>query len=316
MILVTGATGALGRLVTARLAGRDDVVAGSRAPEAVPAGTPARLIDFEDPASLEEGFTGADTLLLISAGYGEDDVVIARHGAAIDAAEKAGVSHIVYTSLSAAGDHLAYALAHRWTERRLREGAASWTILRNGLYAELLATLAPVVDGRITAPLGSGRLAAVAREDLADVAALVTTGASAHAGRTYELVGEEAVGGAELAEAFSGATGGTVSYEPGTPPAEVTAVTAVSRGAVSYEPGTLAGAREAFTALGLAPFQVPMLVSTYSSIANGFMDATDGDLRDLLGRAPRSALEVIVAELGRVAAEGPLPGRGEGRGPV
>ncbi|MEU4536365.1 NAD(P)H-binding protein [Streptosporangium sp. NPDC023825] len=275
MILMTGATGALGRLVATRLAGRDDVVIGSRAPETVPTGKPARLIDFEDPASLEEGFAGVDTLLLISAGYGEDDVVIARHGAAIEAAEKAGVAHIVYTSLSAAGDHLAYALAHRWTERRLREGTASWTILRNGLYAELLATLAPAVDGRITAPLGAGRLAAVAREDLADVAALVATGAPAHAGRTYELVGEAAIGGAELAAVLTEATGDTVSYEP----------------------GTLAGAREAFAALGLAPFQVPMLVSTYSSIANGFMDATGGDLRALLGGAPRSALEVIVAGL-------------------
>ncbi|MEU8200219.1 NAD(P)H-binding protein [Streptosporangium sp. NPDC049046] len=271
---MTGATGALGRLVAARLAGRDDVVIGSRAPEAVPAGTPSRLIDFEDPASLREGFTGVDTLLLISAGYGEDDVVIARHGAAIEAAEKAGVSHIVYTSLSAAGDHLAYALAHRWTERRLREGTANWTILRNGLYAELLATLAPVVDGRITAPLGSGRLAAVAREDLADVAALVATDASAHAGRTYELVGEEAVGGAELAAALTEAPGSTVSYEP----------------------STLAEAREAFTALGLAFFQVPMLVGTYSSIANGFMEGTDGDLRSLLGTAPRPALEIITGK--------------------
>jgi len=277
MILMTGATGALGRLVAARLAGRDDVVIGSRAPEAVPAGAPSRLIDFEDHASLEEGFAGADTLLLISAGYGEDDVVIARHGAAIEAAEKAGVSHIVYTSLSVAGDHLTYALAHRWTERRLREGTANWTILRNGLYAELLATLAPVVDGRITAPLGSGRLAAVAREDLADVAALVATDASAHAGRSYELVGEEAVGGVELAAALTEATGSTVSYEP----------------------STLAEAREAFTVLGLASFQVPMLVGTYSSIANGFMDGTDGDLRSLLGAAPRSALEIITGKSSR-----------------
>lgn len=272
MILMTGATGALGRLVATRLAGRDDVVIGSRVTELIPAGSPVRMIDFDDPATLEEGFAGIGTLLLISAGYGEDDVVIARHGAAIEAAEKAGVGHIVYTSLSAAGDHLTYALAHRWTERRLREGVASWTILRNGLYAELLATLAPALEGRITAPLGTGRLAAVAREDLADAAALVVTDASAHAGRTYELVGEEAVGGAELAAALTEATGNTVSYEP----------------------GTLAEAREGLVTLGLEPFQVPMLVSTYSSIANGFMDRTDGDLRNLLGRAPRSALKTIV----------------------
>ncbi|MFI6506650.1 NAD(P)H-binding protein [Streptosporangium sp. NPDC050855] len=275
MILVTGATGALGRLVTERLAGRPDVAIGTRSPEEIPAGSPARRIDFDDPGSLDKGFAGVDTLLLISAGYGEDDVVIARHGAAIDAAERAGVRHIVYTSLSAAGDHLAYALAHRWTERRLRAGTASWTILRNGLYAELLATLAPVADGRITAPLGAGRLAAVARADLAEAAALVAADAPAHAGRVYELVGEQAVGGADLAAALSGATGSTVSYEP----------------------GTLAGAREDLAALGPAPFQIPMLVGTYSCIAHGFMDGTGGDLRNLLGRAPRPALEIATAVL-------------------
>ncbi|WP_371780832.1 NAD(P)H-binding protein [Streptosporangium subroseum] len=279
MILVTGATGALGQLVVERLARRDDVLIGTRSPEQVPAGLPVRRIDFDDPASLADGFAGVDTLLLISAGYGEDDVVIARHGAAIEAASIAGIGHIVYTSLSAAGDHLAYALAHRWTERRLREGAAGWTILRNGLYAELLATLASVVDGRITAPLGDGRLAAVAREDLADAAVRVVTDISAHAGRTYELVGEQAVGGADLAAALT-KDGGS---------------------AVSYEPGTLAQAREVFAAFGLAPFQVPMLVSTYSSIANGFMSDTEGDLRTLLGKAPRSVLDVIAGALSPVA---------------
>ncbi|MBG0820743.1 NAD(P)H-binding protein [Planomonospora sp. ID91781] len=277
MILVTGASGALGRLVIEHLAARPaeapDVVAGTRNPERVPAGVPVRRIDFDDPASLAGGFDGVDTLLLVSAGYGEDDAVIARHGAAIDAAEKAGVGHIVYTSLSAAGDHLPYALAHRWTERRLRSGTAGWTILRNGLYAELLATLTPVVDGAITAPLGDGRLAAVAREDLAEAAALVAADAAARAGRICELVGEEAVGGADLARARSAATGT----------------------AVAYEPGTLAQAREAFTALGLAPFQVPMLVGTYSAVAGGFLSGTGGELRDLLGRAPRSALEIAAA---------------------
>ncbi|MBG0813559.1 NAD(P)H-binding protein [Planomonospora sp. ID82291] len=289
MILVTGASGALGRLVIGHLAGRltghavtrasappageGGVVVGTRNPERVPAGAPVRRIDFDDPPSLADGFDGVETLLLVSAGYGEDDAVIARHGAAIDAAEKAGVGHIVYTSLSAAGDHLPYALAHRWTERRLRSGTAGWTILRNGLYAELLAALTPVEDGAITAPLADGRLAAVAREDLAEAAALVAADAAAHAGRTYELVGEQAIGGADLARARAADTGA----------------------AVSYEPGTLAQAREAFTASGLAPFQIPMLVGTYSAIAGGFLSGTGGELRDLLGRTPRSALEIAAS---------------------
>ncbi|MHC0431816.1 NAD(P)H-binding protein, partial [Streptomyces sp. O3] len=167
MLLITGASGGLGQLIAGRLAGREDVVLGTRRPAAG-----ERRIDFDDPASLADGFAGVDTVLLISAGFGEDDTVIARHEAAISAAEKAGVGHLVYTSLSGDGDHLAYALAHRWTERRLRASSLEWTVLRNGLYAEFLAAIAaPGPDGTITAPLGDGRLAAVARDDLAEVAA-------------------------------------------------------------------------------------------------------------------------------------------------
>ncbi|WP_328866631.1 NAD(P)H-binding protein [Streptomyces sp. NBC_00304] len=266
MILVTGANGALGRLVAAQLAGRDDVVLGTRTPRS--AGE--RRVDFDDPSSLD--LTGVDTLLLISAGYGEDDVVTARHDGVIGAAEKAGVKHIVYTSLSGDGDHLAFALAHRWTERRLVRGPSAWTILRNGLYAEFLADIAaPGPDGTIAAPLGEGRLAAVARADLAAVAARVAAEPERHAGRVYELVGERALGGAELAEAVGG----------------------------SYEPGSLGAAREAIGAGGGAlPYQVPMLVGTYSAIAGGFLDGTgiqDNALRTLLGREPRPALDVYRA---------------------
>ncbi|MFC9328587.1 NAD(P)H-binding protein [Kitasatospora sp. NPDC057015] len=276
MLLVTGATGGLGSLVLDRLAGRADLVAGTRDLARARPGVPARRVDFDDPAALPEAFAGVDTLLFVSAGYGEDDVVIARHDAAVSAAEQAGVRHLVYTSLTAAGDHLPYAAPHRWTERRLRDSSVDWTVLRNGLYAELLGLLAaPDPDGRITAPLGAGRLAAVAREDLADVAARVLTevsaGATDHRGRTYELVGERAVGGADVARALSG---------PGRP-------------AVRYEPGTLAGARAAVAASGAQPFQVPMLVGTLSAVAAGFLDGTGGDLGALLGRPSRPALDVI-----------------------
>ncbi|MYW70316.1 NAD(P)H-binding protein [Streptomyces sp. SID8379] len=267
MLLVTGVSGGLGSLIAGRLAGRDDVVLGTRSP----GDAGERRVDFDDPRTLAEAFTGVDTLLLISAGYGEDDEVIARHDAAITAAEKAGVGHVVYTSLSGDGDHLTYALAHRWTERRLRESSLSRTVLRNGLYAELLAFLAaPGPDGVVTAPLGTGRLAAVARDDLAEVAVRVALDPARHAGRTYELVGEVPLGGTELA-AVAGA---------------------------AYVPGTLAGARTRIAGSGALPFQVPMLVGTYAVIAAGFMDGSRipqgerGALRELLGRAPRDAAAV------------------------
>ncbi|MGW2205083.1 NAD(P)H-binding protein [Streptomyces sp. NPDC001774] len=265
MLLVTGVSGGLGSLVAERLAGRDDVVLGTRAGLS---GT--RPVDFDEPAGLPGAFAGVDTLLLISAGYGEDDTVIARHEAAISAAEAAGVGHIVYTSLSGDGDHLTYALPHRWTERRLRRSSVAWTVLRNGLYAELLTWIAaPDADNRITGPLGEGRLAAVAREDLAEIAVTVATAPAAHAGRTYELVGERPLGGADLARALG----------------------------AEYAPGTLAGARTAIAASGAEPFQVPMLTGTYSAIAHGFMDGTGvghSSLRELLGREPLDALDVFV----------------------
>ncbi|MFE5489252.1 NAD(P)H-binding protein [Streptomyces virginiae] len=264
MLLITGASGGLGSLIARRAADRpghrDGIRFGTRAPDG-----PGRVrVDFDDPDSLD--FTGVDTLLLISAGHGEDDRVIARHGAAVSAAERDGVRHVVYTSLTGAGDHLPYALPHRWTERRLRGSALAWTVLRNGLYAELLGALAaPGPDGVITAPLGAGRLAAVAREDLAEVALAVALAPAPHAGQVYELVGDRPLGGADLAAAVG----------------------------ARYAPGSLAEARTALSGPDAAPFRPPMLVTTYSAVAAGFLDAPDtGTLRRLLGRPPRPALEV------------------------
>ncbi|RSS49348.1 NmrA family transcriptional regulator, partial [Streptomyces sp. WAC06614] len=251
MLLITGASGGLGSLIAEKLAGRAGVRFGTRRPS----GPDQLRVDFDDPAGLD--FSGVRTLLMISAGYGEDDVVIARHEAAIAAAERAGVRHIVYTSLTREGDHLPYALAHRWTERRLAASPVAATVLRNGLYAELLAALAaPGPDGRITAPLGEGRIAAVAREDLAEVAVRVATDPAPHAGRTYELVGDRALGGADLAAAV----------------------------AATYAPTTLAETRTALSGPGSVPFQIPMLIGTYSAIAANFLATEDqGPLPALLG---------------------------------
>lgn len=275
MILVTGALGGLGGLVLQRLAQRADVIAGSRTPDRVAADLPVRRVDFDDPASLATGFKGADVALLISAGYGEDDVVIARHGAAIDAAEQAGIEHIVYTSLTAAGDHLAFALPHRWTERRLMTGRAHWTILRNGIYAEMSipGALEAAATGRLSGPLGQGRLAAVAREDLADVTAKILADHSAHRGKIYELVGEHAIGGADIARAVAAATGKDITYEP----------------------GTLAQLRNTLVESGVPGWQIPIVVSTYANISAGFLASTNSALTSLLDHPPRPALDVISA---------------------
>lgn len=281
MLLVTGASGALGRLVLSRLADGQTYIAGSRTPERVDTtAADVRLLDFDDPATLRSAFDGAEVVLLISAGQGEDDTVIGRHGAAIDAAEQAGVQHIVYTSITGAGDHVSLALPHRWTERRLKNGRTDWTILRNGFYAELAvpALLRAAETGAFIDPMGDGRWSAVAREDLAEVAATVAQHAHEHRGRIYELVGERAVSGLDIADAATRAIGRPVAYRP----------------------SQLREFRRILNQAGLPEWQVPAVMSTFSAIAAGYLAGTESDLRHLLTAPPRDALDVMTSGLARL----------------
>lgn len=264
MLLVTGASGHLGSLVDARLVEWGlSPLAGSRNPAAFT--DRGWRLDFDDPASLD--LTGVRTLVLVSAGYGEDDVVIARHERVITAAEAAGVEHVVYTSLTGAGEHLGFALAHRWTERRLQRSSLAWTVLRNGLYAELFGQLAAPVDGAIRAPFGTGGLAAVAREDLADVAAHVATDPVPHRNRTYELSGPVPLTAARLAQALG----------------------------VPYRPVSLAEHRAALDAAGLLPFQPAMLLSVFSAVAAGFLERTQSDLPELMAKPLRDTTAIAAS---------------------
>ncbi|SEU33894.1 NAD(P)H-binding protein [Nonomuraea wenchangensis] len=292
MILVTGISGGLGGLIHRGLSALDglEVAGGTRSGD----GVTARRIDFDDPASLAAGFHGVDVLVFVSAGYAEDDVVLARHGAVVDAAEAAGVRHVVYTSLARSGEPLTIAPPHRWTEARLAAASFEVTILRNGLYAEIPAGLAVLgaataaESGVFTAALGTGRMTAVAREDLADVAVRVAAEIrhdlaagrrSRHAGRTYELEGVEAVGGGDLAEALTG-----VLDRP-----------------VRYRPIPLSAAREALTGLGLEPYQVTHTLSTFSNVIAGNLQARGSDLPALLPAKPRPVRDQILRALAAAA---------------
>ncbi len=282
MIHVTGASGGLAGRVLTGLADRSDVTASSRTLDGALNGVPVRRVDFDDPAAIETGLTGTEVLLLVSAGQAEDDVVIGRHGAAIDAAERTGVRHIVYTSLTGAGDFLSLAATHRWTERRLKASAMDWTILRNGLYAELAIpdAVQAAATGVLRSPLGRGRWAAVARDDLADVAAKVLRDASHHRGMTYELVGSDSMSGEDLARVAGRAAGRDVAYEP----------------------TDLATFRAELTDAGMPAWQVPAVISTYSSISADFMASPGGDLEELLGTKARPWDQVISDAVRSVAA--------------
>ncbi|ARF56719.1 NAD(P)H-binding protein [Streptomyces gilvosporeus] len=272
MILVTGANGHLGAATLAALRARGvAATGGSRTP-----GAGMRRLDFDDRAGLD--LAGVSTLVLISAGYAEDDQVVGRHAAVLDAAVRDGVRHVVYTSLTGAGDHLGFALAHRATERLVRASGLPWTILRNGLYAELFGGLLTWADSGVESAFGDGALAAVAREDLADAAAIVAANPVPHDGRVHDLVG--------------------------TP---ITAGQVADRLGVHHRTITLAEYRRRLTeAPDLLPFQPPMLASIATSIRHGFLGDTAPDLANLLGRPVRDPLATAVAaaSLTRVGAGG------------
>ncbi|MFE0449320.1 Rossmann-fold NAD(P)-binding domain-containing protein [Streptomyces fungicidicus] len=270
MILVTGAHGNLGSAALAALHARGAVASGgSRTP-----GEGMRRLDFDDPADLD--LAGVSTLVLVSAGYAEDDRVVARHAAVLDAAVRDGVGHVVYTSLTTAGDHLGFALAHRATERLVRGSGVPWTILRNGLYAELFGGLLMWAGDGVESAFGEGALAAVAREDLAEAAAVVASDPAPHGGRVYDLVGTPVTAGQ-----VAGGLG--VAHR------------AISLG--EYR-------RRLLETPGLLPFQPPMLASIATGVRHGFLDGTAPDLADLLGRAPRDPLATAV-EAGRTSPRFP-----------
>lgn len=303
MILVTGISGELGGLIHAGLAAEPDleVLGGTRSPGAAGDGRGAvRRIDFDVPATLTAGFAGVDVLVFVSAGFGDDDVVLARHGAVVAAAGAAGVRHVIYTSLSGSGDALTFALPHRWTEARLAAAPFDVTVLRNGLYSQLLADMAQsglpsaAATGVFPAALGAGRISAVDRRDLADVAVrvaaeaqrdlLLDAGSGRHAGRTYELEGVEAYGGGELAAALAGAAGRTVAYRP----------------------VPLAAAREALEGAGMPAFQLTHTLSIFSNALAGLLEAGASDLPALLpaGAAPRAVETAFGEALGTAGAAG------------
>src|SRR3712207_1743265 len=169
-IVVTGASGQLGRLVTAALLERVDpseVVLVTRDPSKLAdAGAEVRQGDFADPDSLPAVFEGATKVLIISTG--EIGTRVAGRKAAIDAAAAAGARSIAYTSGLNPSDSNPIAVApdHRATEEHLRLAGTGWTMLRNSVYAEVLIDgLQPALDtGRHVTNDGEGRVSYVTRD--------------------------------------------------------------------------------------------------------------------------------------------------------
>lgn len=215
-IAITAATGQLGRLIVGKLVARGlstDIVAVVRNPDkAADLGVPVRVGDYTDSASLEKAFQGIDTLLLISSN--EIGQRATQHQNAIDAAKRAGVRHIVYTSLLHA-DRSTISLAeeHRQTEQALAASGIPFTLLRNGWYTENYTGSigGALAGGAFIGSAGQGKLSLATRADFADAAVAVLT-STGHEGRVYELAGDSAVTLTDLAAEVAKQTGRDLPY--------------------------------------------------------------------------------------------------------
>lgn len=226
-LIVTGAGGQLGQRVLAHLldtlgipAAR--IVATSRKPEALSAwaarGIDARAADFEDPASLATAFHGGDRLLLISTdALDRPGRRLTQHRNAIQAAEAAGLRHVVYTSMPEPDDSpLLIAPDHAGTEHALAASTLrGWTVLRNHWYFENLFLWLPsaLTSGQWYSAADDGGIAHIARDDLARAAA-VALASDDDGKRTLTLSGSRAWTTAEIAAAVAQATGKPLNVVP------------------------------------------------------------------------------------------------------
>jgi len=229
-LVITGGSGQLARraaeLLLAKIAPQDLVVT-TRTPAALRAlaerGAIIRQADFAAPETLRAAFAGGERMLLVSATNLAERT--AQHRAAIDAAKAAGVRHVVYTSglKPEPPNPAVVAPSHHATERALMQSGMGWTILRNSLYAEyqIPEGSQAIAAGVLVHNRGVGKVAYVAREDCAAVAAAVLV-AGGQEGKCYDVTGPKAYAPAELA-ALYGELGGRPVIERSVSDAELVA---------------------------------------------------------------------------------------------
>lgn len=222
-LLVTGASGQLGQSVLTHLVETIkipvvDIVAGTRSPEKLAdwaaKGIETRKVDFDDP-DLAAALAGIDRILIISA----DDVTtpgkrLEQHKKAVAAAKKAGVGHLVYTSMPNPDDSLIpFAPDHLGTEEAIKATGLGYTILRNAWYAENLLQTLPqaVATGQWFSASGDGRMGYITRDDCARTAAAALASSTTDS-KTYTLTGPDGLTASVIAEILSDVTGKPVAF--------------------------------------------------------------------------------------------------------
>ena len=281
-IVVTGATGQLGRLVIDELLARvpaTEVVAvvrdADKASDIAARGVGLRIADYSDAGSLANAFQAGETVLLISGS--EVGQRIPQHTAVVDAAKNAGVARIAYTGVLG-GPAADFTLAddHKATEQAILDSGLTYTFLRNGWYTENYTAQIPVqLEHGVVGSAGEGKVGSATRQDFAAAAAAVLTG-EGHENKAYELSGDEAWTLAEYAAELSKQSGKEVAHAD-VPPEALR--------------GILLGA-------GLPEQFAEILVDVdVSGISRGLLQGGNGDLSRLIGRPTTSLTDTIAVAL-------------------
>ena len=279
---IQGAGGELGRGTADRLLERvepGEVVLITRDPskleEYAQRGATVRHGDYDEPHALREAYRGVDRLLLIS---GVDvGRRVEQHATAVEAAKEAGVGHVMYTSIvnPTEANPAAATPEHMGTEDAILESGLDWTMLRNGIYADLtvFGLLQSIEAGSHVFNSGDGKTAFVARDDCAAVAAAVLAGVG-HEGKAYDITGPEPLSGADLARIASEVSGKPV--EP------------VSVDDEAFIDGLVEHA-------GL-PSPVAEFIASFGRAAReGQLATVSGEVERLTGTSPRSLRQLLEA---------------------
>jgi NAD(P)H dehydrogenase (quinone) len=278
-IVVTGATGQLGRLVIdelLRTVPADRIAAvvrdSGKAAAFAARGVELRVADYDAPATLRTAFRPGDVVLLISGS--EVGKRVPQHTAVVDAAKAAGVARIAYTGVLGGPDaDFQLAAEHKVTELVILESSLPYTFLRNGWYHEnYTGRLATHLEHGVVGSAGDGRIGSAARADYAAAAAAVLTG-EGHRNKAYELSGDQAWTLAEYAALVSEHSGRQVGY---------TDVPVATLTGILTDAGLPAPAAEIFADVDLA-------------ISRGLLAGGTGELSRLIGR-PTTPIADAVAE--------------------
>jgi NAD(P)H dehydrogenase (quinone) len=273
-IAITGATGRLGGRVARRLAeqgvGQRLIVRDARRAPGLP-GSEVRVASYGDRDALARVLAGVELLLFVSAAEAPDR--LQQHFTLVDAAVSAGVKHVVYTSFFGAAPQATFTLArdHFATEERLRAAGLGFTFLRDDLYLDFFPMMVGA-DGAIRGPAGRGRVAAVAQDDIADVAVAVLRRPEPHLGQTYELTGPEALRLDDVAARLARHLGRPVTY-------------------VEESVDEAYRSRQRY---GAEQWQVDAWVSTYLAIRAGELERVTADVERVAGH-PATRLDEVLA---------------------